>query len=170
MDESQLTILSKAGNTDRNTTSVLANDPDLSGAALSANKFYEIDSMFLWQSGATPDFKFAYVFTGSISWCQGFLEYTTNQVSNGSWTAGATVGQTNRRSMYKACFTTPLVVTLGGSAVGTEAGPVWLTAFIKVGDTGGNFSLQWAQATSNGANTRVSSLSYLYYKELLDAA
>src|SRR6187431_3776459 len=56
----------KENNESRNTTTTFTDDGELT-VALDASTTYFIDITFTFDAGATPDFKYQYVYTGTVT-------------------------------------------------------------------------------------------------------
>ncbi len=139
----------KGNFTDRSSTTTLANDPDLSVPVL-ANAVYVLNAAFLIHSSsaAAGDFKFQFTApTGSV-----LLGTVTG------YSAAATVNT----NVVVSGFTLNTVPALGaGVDVAEPWNPAQITGLLNVGSTGGNFVLQWAQATSSATITRLQTNSFL---------
>src|SRR4029077_140614 len=59
-------VLIKQNNESRNTTTVLADDGELI-VPLAASTTYFIDASFIFDGAATPDIKYAWIYTGTIT-------------------------------------------------------------------------------------------------------
>ena len=162
-----MTLLIKASTETRTSSGSLLVDSDLA-TTLAANTWYEWESICAVYSGATPDFKFRYNFSGSIIWADGSLTFQ-NACLAGTW-----VGQGTTFTQQR--FITPGELTDGtttnfiaGDATTTFRALIWARGYIRVG-TSGTLALYWAQNTSNGANTQVLVNSWLYVKAQETAA
>jgi hypothetical protein len=140
------TLIRKLANTTRNSTATLAADPDLQ-FAMDANKVYLIRGQVNGVTGATPDFK--YRITGPGSPVR--MRIVRQHIIGGGGTAPA--------NSIATAFDSADVVFL---ATGTQALSITFEAFVETGASAGTFAIEWAQNTSNAADTTVNA-SYLEY-------
>lgn len=131
----------KSGDTSRNSTTTLADDPDLQANGLPANSVWLVELSAAWVAGTTEDIKFDWTVPTSASMVH------WRAVQNG--TGGA---WTN----HVATHSTVLVL----SADGTEK--VFLASgTLVVGANSGNLRLRWAQNTSGATNSTMYGGSWL---------
>lgn len=141
----------KAAATDRTSTTTLADDPELQGLALAAGT-YEIHVMiFAASASATPDIKTTWEFTGTWTTPVRALDgpgttATGGATANTDWRADGQAA--NSSAAYS------LAATSDYSVIHEEAHDVVVTV-------AGDFSLQWAQQTSDGTATSVKAGSYI---------
>lgn len=122
-----------------NASAALQNDNDLSWS-VSANAQYTLDMLLLYNSGTTPDIKFAW--TGPAS-------FTMTWVVTGFDTAGNFIfGNIDSEATTQA---------LGGTGANIAA---QVKGIVTIAGTGGTLQLQWAQNTSNASDTTVKAGSY----------
>lgn len=135
----------KSGNTARNTTTTLSNDPHLS-VAVAANAVYQVICNLKYDGATTGDLKIGWSVPSSAS-----FDWTV--VGAGTAAAAYTDDQTGG-------FQTLSTPTFGALGVGTFAG-VLVVGLLVVSVTSGNMILQWAQGTSSGTDTTVYANSFL---------
>jgi hypothetical protein len=127
-------VKAKAADTSRNTTTVLADDPDLT-IALAANTTYEVRVHALFAgplfAGMGADLK---------------LNYTGTLVANNG--KGTVIGPTTSFALVN---TFAINTTMGITSVQTVQEQMDLTVSFRT-NAGGTLSLQWCQHTSNGNN------------------
>lgn len=157
LDDALPKIYIKAGSTSRNTTTTLAADTDLQGIALAVGT-YEVELvLFYTVASTTPRLKTRWGFTGTISdtvrLCHG---PGSAQVANPQDVTEATArgyGLTSQDAVYNSS-------TSGAySCVLEKAAGVQVTV-------AGNFSLDWAQVTSNGSNVTIQAGTYFRIKRI----
>ncbi len=140
----------------RNTTTTLTDDSELS-VALEAGTTYFIDIVLTYLAGATPDFQYAYVYTGTI----------TNALTFEGTREPSTTASGGSGDAFAPCYnlggshlTTPQVRAIAGSDAANTVGGGHIRGVI-VTNSAGNLKLQWAQFVSNGANVTVQKGSYI---------
>jgi hypothetical protein len=153
-----MTLAIKGSAETRNSTTALADDSDLL-IALDAGKLYRIESIVGVYSAATPDFKFRFHFSGDLSWVNGSIIYNDDVLSTSSFGSASAVQCRNLVAGWLTDGTSVLVVN--GSATSTFRSCIWMRGWLKVGGSGGDLSLQWAQNTSNAGNTTTDQDSWL---------
>ena len=116
-----------------NNDSTLSDDSELT-APLLASKRYFVVCFLLHQTDTVPDFKYAFTLPTDA----------TNRSGNGNWNSG--VGESGTRDIESVVTTV--------SANTNQSGLV-IYAWVKTDTTAGNITLQWAQGTSDAANTSV---------------
>lgn len=145
----------KTSATSRNTTTTLADDPDLAGIALPAGTFeIEFVGLFTLTTTATQKIKTRWAFSGT--W-------------NGSAAPRACIGPgTSQTATPSAATETNFqAVSLSGAdaiydqAAGGSYGSFRETCGIVVCSTSGNFSIQWAQSASSANNTTLQEGSFV---------
>lgn len=134
----------KSLNETRNSTDTLADDAELS-IPVEANETYSFRAEIWFDTSATPDFKFAV--TGPSS--------PTEITIRGHFVA---VGGTNDTDFVDTSFGVSHSVTGTG---GTTGGHVKLKGLLQNGANAGAITLQWAQNTSDAADTTVLGGSYI---------
>ncbi len=147
----------------RNTTTTMTDDSDLT-VALDAGTTYFIDAMVQGCSNATAQFKYSFVYTGTITSAATY-EGTMNAAAPSTGGAGDSLGPAYNFGAGLN-FTTPSVRANTGSGasggVGTagtsEGGHI--RGFITT-NSSGNLKVQWAQNVSNGGDTSVLKGSYI---------
>jgi hypothetical protein len=123
-----------------NNSTTLVNDTHLFVPTL-ANEVWLIDAWLLYDSGTTPDIKFAWTVPAGATFSWGASSSDSgaaNWANIGSPVALATTG-----SMAFSCL-----------GAGTIQGAA-LTGIAVIGGTAGNVQLQWAQNTLNASDTKV---------------
>jgi hypothetical protein len=134
------TIARKSADQIVNNSTTLVNDTHLFAPVL-ANEVWLIHAWVLFDSGTTPDIKFAWTVPASATFSWGFPSSdagTANWANLGSPVALATTASI-------------AIVSLGA---GTVQG-VNMTGIAVIAGTAGNVQLQWAQNTLNASNTTV---------------
>ncbi len=107
--------------------------------ALEANKNYYFELIWFWVSDPTPDFQLAFsVPTG-----------TTNKKMIGNWKLN--------NSVQTTAVTGASITTTSGTSERTNG----IYGYVTTGSTAGNLTFQWAQETSDVANTIVKAGSIL---------
>ena len=155
----------KAAATTRASNTTLSDDPDII-LPLTAQKLYRIYGCVRWWSGTTPDFKWRWNFTGTIIWVVGSMGGNDRPVQTSSFTGANTVSFNRNNQVGKGWLTDGTsVITDIGIATNTFEATIDIECYLKVGDTGGDFSFQWAQTTSDPGLTRVSAQSFLVVLE-----
>lgn len=139
------TTVTKSSDETINTSTTLQDDDALTFAVV-ANGEYEVEAVVLYNSGATPDFKFA-------------------------WTAPAGATIDGHAIVPTASNTSTGAVIVEAVAITTAVGvgapiAVWCRFTVVVGGTAGNVTLQWAQNTSDAGNTSVLTNSWVKYRAL----
>lgn len=107
------------------------------------NETYIIEYMFVYNSGAVPDFKFQWVETDGT-----FL------ITAESW---------NTTFQFNGLTEASAATFSDGFGSNT---PLRGSGIVFAGATGGPFTLNWAQNTSNASNTTVLAGSYLRYHKV----
>ena len=139
----------KTATTTRTSTATLAADPDLV-VAMVANKSYRVRGTVVLLTNATPDFK--YRFTGPAS--PSAVRIRATHVT-GSGTAPTDYFE----AAYSAADKVFLVAV-------TALGHIEFDIYISNGANAGNFAFEWAQNTSDAANTSVWIGSYFDYMQV----
>jgi len=141
----------KGANTSRNTTIVLADDPDLTVTVV-ANATYQ--GMFVLgvdsAANAAGDLAIGLNFPAGCTVTIGGIGADISLAS------AAVSTQSTRLSTISAVGTTNQ--SFGASTLATT---VFLPFVLSVAGTGGAFTLQWCQNTSNANNTRLLTGSYM---------
>jgi hypothetical protein len=141
----------KPSNTSRNTTTSVADDPDLI-LPVAASTTYEVRGVIFYDGPATG--------TGDIKWTFSLPSGATGQYQmiHQNLTAG-TAG------MWQINWTDgPNLTTTQANTQGTGSPNILAMTFsglLAVAGTAGNLTFRWAQNTSNGTNTRVYQQSYM---------
>jgi hypothetical protein len=153
-------VIIKSADQARTSTTAAADDSELI-IALAAQTLYEIEGTIRYgTSSSTPSFKYGWKFTGSLIFANGVILANNRQHPQG-WRDADNIG-----AHYNI---TAGLLTNGStiSNVGTTGNfsTSCLRCYLKVGDTGGNFSLQWAQVNSSASATTVFAGSCLYVAE-----
>ena len=134
------TVVRKASDETVNNSDTLQNDDELI-MAVAANQAYTFEIFLLFDSGATPSFKFGWsVPTGTT-----MLWKTTNIVSSKT-------NQTNDGGFI-------------GEGVGTSVIGV-IQGTIIVSSTAGNVVFRWAQITATASDTKVLENSSILYTKI----
>lgn len=135
----------KTSDESRNTTTTLADDSDIV-IAMGVNKLYSVHGYLTYIANATPDIKFWFKWTVTTTWV-----IQTN-ISAGGWGYVFTDiddSPTSQSDTFAASWRTMQVC-----------------GFIRSGATAWNFSLQWAQNTSNATDIFMRAWSHLVLTEI----
>lgn len=138
----------KTTDTDRNTTIIVADDPDLT-FPVGANKNYAFEFMIFFNSVAAADFKWALDFPAAPDSLYALVEPDPG---------GEAITDNRHAYFITTAGPTGSILDLGGTA-----GTLRITGVYKNGPNAGDLTFQWAQVTSNAGNTTVrlgSSVSY----------
>lgn len=142
----------------RQSTTTMTDDSELT-VALAAGSTYFFDCMVVIDSGATPDTKLSWVYTGTIT-SVGFSE----GIAACSLPNAATADDGRSRAYdvgTGGLLTTPTVrLGVAGSNTANSIGG-WHLRGVIVTNSSGNLKLQWAQNTSDPSNTTVHAGSYI---------
>lgn len=122
-----------------NNSTTLVNDADLAWA-VAASKVYELRVELIYNSGITPDIKWAWTFPTGL---------TMTWQHRGTDSGGAV--------QFRGGYTQATVLATGGTAAEEY---LTLTGIVTVGVNAGTLQLQWAQNTANASNTIVRAGSY----------
>lgn len=133
----------KTANETVNNSAVLQNDDELA-IAVEANLTYDFDAEIIYNSGTTPDIKFAWTFPAGLT-----MFYAVYAAGGGVFLG------------YNEIETSVPVLDGIGSAVG-----MLLKGTVIVSSTAGTLQLQWAQNTATASNTVVQPGSYIRLKKI----
>jgi hypothetical protein len=147
IDYMATTPVIKSAATSRNTTTTLANDPDLQGIALGVGT-WEIELLGLWTQSTTTTqkIKTRWAFTGT--WGTAIRICTGTGGTNTATPGDATI--LNSRG-----FTLDTQDAVYGQDAGTSFGGFREISRQVVVTVAGNLSLQWAQSASSANNTNL---------------
>jgi hypothetical protein len=132
-----------------NNSATLQND-DALVLAVNSTATYEVSGIIRYNSGTTPDIKFAWTAPASATFfweCIGLdtgASGVTGTVSRQALAIGDTVG-------------------IGGTGNDLAAS---IKGILTVASTAGNLQLQWAQNTANASNTIVRANSYIVARQI----
>jgi hypothetical protein len=148
-------IVWKTSDEARSADAALTDDGELT-VALVAGGTYIVDVLVLFTSGATPDFKCALEFTGTTTDFTGIVD----------WQGAFPLDNANNDTEHTYVFTgaTGGFDTLSGVPGNNTAstyGGARYSGLFRVGASGGNLKLKWAQNTSDPGNTTVLAGSYI---------
>lgn len=142
-------IVRKASSTSRNTTTTMADDPDLT-LAVAANTTYILQAILLVEGGQTGDFKFAIAGPAGCSFdgvAVSPRESLTITRGEGHW-SGLQIN-------------TVKPVAAIGTGITNRVG-VKVDGILAVGATAGNVRVQWAQNVSDAADSTLVAGSSLW--------
>jgi hypothetical protein len=146
-------IVWKTSDETRTSNAALTDDSELT-IPLAANGAYIVNVVVLFSSGATPDFKCALEFTGTTTDFTGIVDGEASGV--------LTTAIDNSEGTYvytgSGGFDT---LALSGSDTASTYGGVRYSGLFRVGATGGNLKLKWAQNVSDPGDTIVRAGSYI---------
>lgn len=149
----QTLFAKKTGDTTRTSTTTATDDPHLV-VAVAANATYEVSCYVVYNAGTTGDIgvQFGVPASATGDWSGvGWGRDATASVGTGGWTVRLNQNTITQNRTYGG-DTTDLTIHMKGIVV--TAG------------TSGNFSLQWAQAVSDGTGTIVRAPSYLVLRRV----
>lgn len=135
----------------------MSDDSELT-VALDAGETYFIDCLFVGASGATPDLKHSWVYTGTIT-SVGLSESVAEMKTPADAGTSDGYGRTAHVGAGTV-LTTPTVRTRVGSNTANTTGGDHIRGVV-VTNTSGNLKLQWAQNTSTASDTTVFAGSYM---------
>lgn len=139
-------VVHKTADTSRNTTTDLVADPDLT-TTLKANTDYACTAEIWVNSGATPDFKWVFSAT------DGSFNFTATHAAVAS--GGNMVADVGNKDIVS-----DFMVGLGVPSL------LLVSLRILTGGSGGTFSFDWGQNTSNGGATIVHQISRMRFWEI----
>jgi hypothetical protein len=138
-------VAAKTADTGRNTTTTMTNDPDLV-VPVAAGAVYNIDgALFYTGNAAAADLKFTFALPAGA----GGYGFFCHQNVSGNFTGS---------------FANQWTDTTSANTTGTGIANlmvVFVKGYLTTAGTAGNFTLQWAQNTSNGTNTTMKANSFL---------
>jgi hypothetical protein len=138
-------IVSKSVATSRNTTTTMTNDPDLQ-LPVASSAVYDINGCLFYTGNATSaDFKFTF----SLPSGAGGYYFPCRQNLSGNFTGS-----------FGNQWTDTATANTTGTGVANLM-VVFIKGFLSTAGTAGNFTLQWAQNTSNGTGTTVKENSFI---------
>lgn len=134
----------------KNSDTTLADDSELV-FSLAANSKYLLEIFIGFYFDAAPDIKIQLAFSGTIT----------------SWLANSIVCENDTAATFTNLFNDAVLTTIHSiiSASNTN-GILKIKSIFEVGASGGNFSVQWAQNTSDAGNTKVKKGSYIKVRKL----
>lgn len=139
----------KPGDTGRASTTTLADDPDLT-VAVPANATYHATVILRHNSQPAGDFK--YTFTGPAG--ASFDHMGDNiEVSGSNFT-------------FDQSYTTSLGTTFTSGGIAGVDCPIRCEGLLITSGTAGNFTLQWAQNTSNAGASTLRARSFMSLRRL----
>lgn len=149
----------KTGPTARNTTTTLADDPELSGIALAVGN-YEIELVLYYTvASTTPKLKFRWGFTGT---------------ANGTGALRASIGPGSDNTSAPDLATSMSsrgLQTTGQDSTNNSSTSASFSAVREIATNfqvtvAGNLSLQWAQSVSNASDVTVQGSSFFRIRRL----
>lgn len=144
------TTVAKQADEAKTSDATLADDAELV-FAMAANTKYMIDLLVLFDTAATPDFKYRHTGPASPTLVRLLRENVVPEA-----TAFSSIAVDEAYSSSD--------VALTGS--GDLGGLVRITGIVHNGANSGNFAFQWAQNTSNGSAATVRAGSRLRYRKV----
>lgn len=142
----QATYVNKPSDTTRNSTATLANDPHLS-FPVTANKIYRLRILLLFNTGATPDFKAA---------ISGVATTLINLLRRAKVPSASTYSFIAIESAFNTATLTD---------TGTGNGFLEWEGFVEF-SASGTVNVQWAQNTSDPADTILRRGSFIEYTQI----
>ena len=136
----QVQIIYKSADETVNNSSTLQNDDHLV-LAVSANEVWAIRFVALYNSGTTPDIKFAFTLPSGAT-----IQFIDDSLDGGAVTNAGVAINSSGQGASNAMFVSSAI------------------AFIS--NTPGNVQLQWAQATADPSDTKVLKGSYIIAHKL----
>lgn len=150
-------IVIKQSTTTRSGTTTLADDPELSGLALSVGQWWVKFHLYVsCSTSATPDIKTQWAFTGTAA-------ATVRMLKGPGSTNTSAQDQLPSVRMGAAASNANAVYGLNAS---TGFSYVEEESFSLIVTVAGNLSLQWAQNTSDASNTNVHAQSVVQYRQV----
>ena len=144
----------KASDENRQSTTTLTADSALT-VSLSANTKYLVEVWFEFTSGATPDFKWDFNYSGTLAnETAGWMEFFQPQVPDYSGGTIANVTVVRSSNLNSTNYNTAV------SGLANTRGMVRLPMPLDV-STAGTFAVRWAQNTSAATNTTVFAGGYI---------
>lgn len=137
-------LIIKSSDETINSDSTLSDDSELT-ATLAANKRYAFFSVIFVITDATPDFKYGYTVPAS----------TTNQKGASVWRGSGGLQAAN-----------PVTTSQAMTASGTSETQLPINGYVITGASAGTLDFQWAQDTSDAANTTVKAGSFILVWEV----
>jgi hypothetical protein len=134
----------KTGSTSRNTTTTLANDPDLAGIALEVGT-YDIECLIFFTTAATtPKLKTQWGFTGTWN--------SSTRLCHGPGNTNVGTADVVTPSTFRGYTTDAQEAVYGAAASGAYAAVLETVRGLVV-TVAGNLSLKWAQSVSSASAT-----------------
>lgn len=141
----------KSATTSRDNTTTYADDPDLS-IALSASAIYAIDFLLLpYNEASTPNMKMQFAYSGTGNFRRIFGVSNEPAVPTFAFFGPLTSGEVFNQLPSYAPF---------------DQGALWGTVTYET-TTAGNFTVQWAQASSSANDCRLTAGSYMKATRLI---
>lgn len=122
-------------------------------ASVAANTTYVLDAVFLYDTGTTPDIKFAFTFPSGA---------TLSYAPDGYLSSGTNFESYHTGSYRQASGTAYAVAGLGSGTVVSST----VTGVLIVSSTAGTLQVQAAQNTSNASNTIVKADSWILLRKM----
>jgi basic membrane lipoprotein Med (substrate-binding protein (PBP1-ABC) superfamily) len=134
----------KPSDTARNTTTTLADDPDLI-LPVAASSTYNIHGVIFYDGPSTADLKYTFSLPAAATG-QAFI---ARQNVSGSFTGAFQVNWTDTQTANTPAPGVGTIMCLGVDGI------------LAVAGTAGNMTFRWAQNSSNGTSCHVKAQSYL---------
>lgn len=138
----------KAADETVNNSAALQNDNDLVLSVVADTK-YLLESQIIYDSGTTPDIKFAWVGPAAAT-----LDWTTNALGTGA------TGVNGALTVGNSVIGDAGVLAAGGVGAGTAV-TAMARGILQVGATAGTLQLRWAQNTADVSDTIVKVRSWM---------
>jgi hypothetical protein len=151
-----LSVVMKASDETRNSTTAYAADSDLS-MPVEAGKYYRMRLFALAYSGATPDIKYRIG-------CTATGEQITGMVFGEATIADQGGGREGEVHIQDNVGASSFIVN--GSATTTSRARIYVDTIVYGGSAGGDVSLQWAQNTSDAGNTTIKAGAWMSLEEV----
>lgn len=145
----------KPADTARNTTTTVADDPDLV-LALAASSTYRILAMIVF-GGANMAVN---TDPGGLKWTFTVPASATGQYISTHQNASGNVSGMYQNSWPDTSATSPAAASAATQGTGNFMG-LGITGLLAVAGTAGNLTFRWAQLNSSGTNTTVKAQSFL---------
>jgi hypothetical protein len=150
----------------RSSTTALAPDSDLQFITL-PNTIYYIRCAFIAEATIAPRLRWTIGHTGDTANAM----FGARQIGNGD--DPATLMSAGSQDFWRITTAMMAAQTLtnlyGGSATSTDRGVTYFDGYLSVGATGGVFSLNWAQSSSDSAPSTVKAGSWMH-RQIVDSS
>jgi hypothetical protein len=156
------TLVEKASDTTRNSTTTATDDPDLV-VNLAANTTYRVHLLLLAVSNTANDIKFRLASTAA---CVGYMDYRNPQTP-----VPVTAVNSSTMQLFAQSGASLVTATAYGTLVGDASSPYTdVTTMVAEGlihtTTSGVLKVQWAQVSSGASDATLKANSILYVEPI----